>query len=190
MRVRACLPMGLMLLMVASTGCERSETRRARQVMDLVRTMETELQTTAKQAAGAFSRRADFEDLRMAFGDERFDAGTPLGPDFQGNLAAMIQGLHAQFEKEPKDAGFPKKVARRINQFGQWWSFVRHYLETRRDQLNRAAANGSEPVSLPGGRTLRGEVLTTLAEVIKVVEAFETITNRCARGIEGIVARS
>lgn len=189
MRVRACLSLGLVLLVV-SIGCERSETRRAREVMELVRTMETELQSTAKQAAGTFSGRADFEELRMAFGDERFDAGTPLGPDFQGSLAAMIQGLHAQLEKEPKNTEFPKKVARRIHQFGQWWLFVRRYLETRRDQLNQAATQGGDPLRLPTGRTLRADVLTTLTEVIKVVEAFETIANRCARGIEGIVART
>ena len=189
MRVHPRLFLGLMLLTIFS-GCERGEVRRAHQVMGLVQTMGAELRTSAAQAAQAFAGRSDFEELRKAFGDERFDEGTPLGPDFQGTLDAMIRDLEAQLEKEPKDAGFVRKAARQARKFNQWWTSIRHHLETRRDQLAQAPHDTEATRLLGGGRVRRADVLVVLSETITVVSAFEVITARCVRRIEEILTRS
>jgi hypothetical protein len=188
MKVRALSFLGLILLSLFC-GCERGEARRARQVMGLVQTMGSELRTSAAQAAEAFTRRGDFEELRKAFGDDRFDAGTPLGPDFQGTLDSMIRELEGQLGKEPKDSGFLRKAVRQIRLFSQWWTFIRQQLEARRDQLVQNP-QGAEATRLLGGRVRREDVLMVLSDTIRTVGAFEAITARCVRRIEEILTRS
>jgi hypothetical protein len=157
--------------------------------MRLVRTMEAELQAVAAKSATQFAGRTDFEDLRRSYGDERFDGGIPLAPDFQGVLAAMTRDLEAQLEKEHKDSEFPRKAARRVRQLGQWWTFVRKSLELRRGQLTQTAPD-TEAQRLLGTRERRADILTVLDETIQVVATLEATTARCARGIEAIVARA
>lgn len=188
MRAHIPLLMGLVMLLPFS-GCERSGTRRARQAMDLIHAMGAELRTSAAQSSEAFTDRGDFEALRKAFGDDRFDAGIPLGPDFQKTLDTMLRDLEIQMEREPKDAEFLRKAARQVRLFSQWWTFIRQHLETRRSQLEQAPRN-PEAVRLLGGRVHREDVLLVLAETIKVVGTFEAITARYVRQIEGLVALS
>jgi len=193
LRGRPYRHLGLGLIMILplliSSACERPEARRANQVMRLVRTMEAELKAVAAKAATQFSGRTDFEELRKSYGDERFDGGIPLAPDFQGILTAMTRDLEAQLEKEPKDSEFPRKAARRIRQLSQWWTFVRQSLELRRGQLAQATP-GVEAQRLLGTRERRADILTVLDETIQVVGTLEATTARCVRGIEEIVARS
>lgn len=191
LRVRPyrCLSPGLSVALLLCSACERPEARRAHQVMRLVRTMEAELQAVAATSAVQFAGRTDFEDLRRSYGDERFDGGIPLAPDFQGVLAAMTRDLKAQLEKERKDSEFPRKAARRVRQLGQWWTFVRKSLELRRGQLTQTAPD-TEAQRLLGTRERRADILTVLGETIQVVAILEATTARCARGIEAIVART
>lgn len=177
---------GLILPLLVLSGCEPNEVRQGREVMGLVRKMRADLQASAAQSAAVFSRREDFEALRRAFGTEPFDGGTPLGPDFLGSMETMVRDLEAQLDKEPKNAEFPRKAALRVRQFAQWWSFVRRHLETRRDRL----AADAEVSRLLGPGARREQVLTVLSEVIKAVSAFESITFRTVREVEGILARS
>lgn len=181
--------LSLIVPLLICSACERPEVRRAQQVMRLVRTMEVDLQAVAAKAATQFAGRTDFEELRRSYGDERFDGGIPLAPDFQGILTAMIRDLEAQLEKEPKDSEFPRKAARRIRQLGQWWSFVRQSLELRLSQLAQAPP-GADAQRLLGTRERRADILTVLGETIQVVGTLEATTTRCARAIEAIVARS
>lgn len=186
-RARFCL--GLFLSLMVYSGCERSEVRSARQALRLVHTMVVEIQATSAQASDRFSRRPDFEDLRRAFGGERFDAGTPLGPDFQRNLAALMTDLEGQLEKEPKDGEFLRKALRRVRKFQQWWTFARQELETRRDKLVQAR-QGQPAQQLLGGRVSEEDMLGILAETFSVIGAFEASTFRCIRGIEELLTRS
>ncbi|GLH74059.1 hypothetical protein GETHLI_25610 [Geothrix limicola] len=184
---RFCL--GLTLPLMVFSGCERAEVRKARQALQLVHVMVEELRRASAQASSRFTQRADFEDLRKAFGAELFDAGTPLGPDFQGNLAALMKDLETQLEKEPKDAEFLRKALRRVRKFHQWWGFVRQELETRRTKL--AGATREQLEQRPRReRVNREEVLAILAETLQVVGSFEASTIRCIRGIEALVAES
>ncbi|HJV48970.1 MAG TPA: hypothetical protein VJ549_06820 [Geothrix sp.] len=186
MLARFCL--GLVLPLILFSGCERSEVRKAKQAMQLVRAMGTELRQTAAQASDQFTRRPDFEALRRAFGGEPFDSGTPLGPDFQRNLTALMQDLEGQLDKEPKDAEFLRKALRRVRKFHQWWTFVRQELESRRDKLVRAGLEPADP-GLRKGRANRDEVLTILGETLGVVGSFEASTIRCIHGIEDLLAQ-
>lgn len=188
MKVRAPFYLVLIPLLLFS-GCERSGTRRARQVMSLVHTMGVELRTAAAQATATFTDRGDFEELRKGFGDNPFDVGIPLGPEFQVTLDAMLRDLDKQLEKEPKDDEFLRKSARQIRLFSQWWTFIRHQLEVRRSQLAQPPG-GEEGPSLRGGRGRREGVLMVLSETIKVVSTFEVITTRCVHRIEDLITRS
>ena len=188
-RVLAKTALCLTLPGLLFTACERPETRRANQIMRLVRGMEADLQAEAAKAAAAFAGRPDFEELRQSFGSDHFDGGIPMAPDFPGILVTMIRELEAQMEKDPKDAEFPRKAARRIRQLSQWWAFVRKHLEERRDVLAKAPAE-SEARRLVGGRTLRADVLTVISETIVLVGTFEATTLRCVRAIEAIVTQS
>lgn len=181
--------LSLIVPLLLCSACERPEVRRAHQVMRLVRTMEADLQAVASKAATQFAGRTDFEELRRSYGDERFDGGIPLAPDFQGILTSMIRDLEAQLDKEPKDSEFPRKAARRIRQLSQWWTFVRQNLELRRGQLAQAPS-GTDAQRLLGMRERRADILTVLGETIQVVGTLEAATARCARAVEEIVARS
>jgi hypothetical protein len=181
--------LSLIVPLLLCSACERPEVRRAHQVMRLVRTMEADLQAVASKAATQFAGRTDFEELRRSYGDERFDGGIPLAPDFQGILTSMIRDLEAQLDKEPKDSEFPRKAARRIRQLSQWWTFIRQNLELRRGQLAQAPS-GTDAQRLLGMRERRADILTVLGETIQVVGTLEAATARCARAVEEIVARS
>jgi hypothetical protein len=161
--------LSLIVPLLLCSACERPEVRRAHQVMRLVRTMEADLQAVASKAATQFAGRTDFEELRRSYGDERFDGGIPLAPDFQGILTSMIRDLEAQL--------------------GQWWTFIRQNLELRRGQLAQAPS-GTDAQRLLGMRERRADILTVLGETIQVVGTLEAATARCARAVEEIVARS
>lgn len=189
MGVCARLSLLVILPLLLCPGCESPQVRRAQEVLRLVQTMGGELRAASAQAAGTFTSRADFEELRKAFGDEQFDAGIPLGPEFQGSLSAMIRDLELQLEKEPKDAEFLRKAVRRVRHFSQWWASIRIQLEVRRDRLVQSTQD-SEAHRLLGGRARRADVLTVLSETIHAVAAFEVITARCVRRIEDIITLS
>jgi len=100
MMVRARLFLGLALPLLLITGCERSEVRKAKQVIGLVHVMGAELQAEGARAVAKFTRRPDFEALRKTFGDERFDEGTPVGPDGTPDpLYPEIAQIGKEFEK-------------------------------------------------------------------------------------------
>lgn len=182
-RVNLCL--GLLLIL---SGCERAEVRTARRAIQLVQSMGVEIRAEAAQASDRFSRRTDFEELRRVFGSDSFDAGTPLGPDFQGNIALMTLDLERQVEKDPKDVEFLRKAVRRVRLHHQWWIFVRQELETRRDKLAQAPADNPTQ-RLLGGRIPRADVLAVLTETIEVVSHFEASAQHCLRGIEAMMAQ-
>ncbi|MBI1753726.1 MAG: hypothetical protein HY014_09125 [Acidobacteria bacterium] len=188
MRLGTCFAISLTGLIMLLMACGRAEARRARQVDALVKAMSTELYAASEEAAGAFSRRPDFEALRKSFGDDRFDTGIPLGPAFQTTLATMIRDLEAQLRKEPRDAEFPKKAVRKVRQIHQWWGFVRQQLQGRRDQLVNGRQEG-EAQRLLGGRPRNMDVAEVLSETIQVMNGFEAITQRCIRGIEEIITQ-
>lgn len=180
---------GLILPLVLLTACERGEVKHAHEAMRLVQAMGEELKATAAGASDRFSHRADFEELRRAFGDDRFDAGTPLGPGFQVTLSQLLQDLQAELEKEPRDVYFVRKAVRRVRHFHQWWLFTRQELEIR---LERAAKGPEETRAhnLLGGRVQRRDVVLVLSETIQVVKVFEDTALRCIQGLEAIIART
>ena len=190
MSIGARLPLIGILPLLLSLGCERPEVRRAREVVGLVQTMGTELRSVSANAAVAFTGRADFEELRRAFGDESFDAGIPLGRDFQGSLSSMLRDLELQLEKEPKDAGFPRSAFRRVRHFSQWWASIRMQLEARRGRWAQSSTQDTEALRLLGGRVRREDVLAVLTETIRVIGTFEAITARYVRRIEDIIILS
>jgi hypothetical protein len=148
--------------------------------------MGAELKAEAAQTTAAFTDRSDFEELRRAFGGEVLDVGTPLGSGFKANLETMLGDLNLELDKDTKDTDFPRRAARKVRRFSQWWTFVRIHLETRRDQLAKDAAN-HDAQHLLGYRLRRPDVLAVLSEIIKVVATFERISMRCVRGVEDIL---
>jgi len=180
---------GLALILLLLGGCGGADARRGRQAMEAVQIMGADLKARGAQASDRFTRRPDFEELRRAFGEDRFDAGTPLGPGFQTTLAAMVEDLRAGLEKEPKDAYFLRKAVRRVRHFHQWWMFSRQELEARRDRMIKEAPDPPAP-NLRGGRSLRSDTLTVLDEVIPVIRDFEEACLRCARRLEELLAAS
>lgn len=187
--VRTYLCLGLLLPLLILIGCERSEVRRSKQALRLVQTMGAEMRAVAAEASDRFTRRADYEALRHGFGDAPFDAGTPLGPDFQRTLVTLTQGLEQQLEKEPKDAEFLRKAVRRVREHHQWWVFVRREMEVRRDKL-ASPANDHPAQLLLGGRVRRADMLAVMTETITIVASFEACAQQCVRGIEALMARS
>jgi hypothetical protein len=151
--------------------------------------MGVEMHAAAAEASDRFTRRPDYEAIRHAFGNDSFDAGTPLGPDFMKTLATMMQDLEQQLEKEPKDAEFLRKTVRRVRQHHQWWVFVRRELEARRDKLALATQDNPAQLLL-GGRVRRADVLAVMTETILIVANFEASAQQCVRGIEAMMARS
>jgi hypothetical protein len=186
--VRGHVCLGLLPPLLILVGCERSEVRKAKEALQLVRAMGADMRAGAAEAADRFTKRPDYEAMRHAFGDDGFDAGTPLGPTFQQTLGTLTQNLVSQLEREPKDAEFLRKAVRRMRQYHQWWVFVRREMETRRDKLAQATKDHPTQMLL-GGRVRREDVLTVMAETIQVVGRFEASAYRCVQGIENLLAR-
>jgi hypothetical protein len=180
MTIRRGWAAGLVLPLLVLSGCERREAREGRQVQLLITRLGTDLREAATRAAAAVSTRADAEGLRRAFGRTAFEEGTPLGEDFPAGVEALVRDLEAALAREPKDAEFPAKAARRVRRIGQWWLFVRQQLEGHRDRVAKLPENG--PLR-------RDAVLTVLSESIHEIEQMEAITARCLREIEAILAR-
>jgi hypothetical protein len=177
--------------LIFSPGCESRETRQGKHVMALVHTMGLELRAACEKSMETFTARLDFEEVRKGFGEEHFDEGVPPGTDFRQTLEAMSKDLEDQLEREPKLPEFPRTALRRVRRFGQWWSFVRQTLKTRRAQLASVPqTSGGEATRMLEVHSRTGDTLAVLDETIKVVEQFEKATARCTRGIEEIITRS
>jgi hypothetical protein len=188
MRIRKWFCLACLVFAALLCGCQRSEVRKANQAMQLVRTMGAEVRAVSAEAAQRFTGRLDYEESRRAFGDERFDAGIPLGPIFQKSLEDMLLDVEKQLEKEPKDVDFLRKAVRRVRKFHQWWVFTRRFMKTRRDEL--AQIPDADGVIRPlDGRSRRAEVIQVMDETIRAIETFEAITLRCVRGIEDLLTQ-
>jgi hypothetical protein len=187
---RKILTISSAALLVFSLGCEPREVRQGRQVMVLVHRMGLDLRTACGKSMKTFEARLDFEEVRRGFGEEHFDGGVPPGADFRQTLETMSKDLEGQLEREPKIPEFPRIALRRVRKFGQWWSFVRQTLKTRRAQLaGTPPPSGNVPPVLDA-HSRRGDTLEVLDETIKVVDEFEKATARCTRGIEEIITES
>lgn len=177
----------LALPVLLSVGCESRELRQARRVQQLVQRMSTECREAAERSSLGALSRDDIEMLRRAFGRTAFEEGTPLGQDFPDGVEALMKDVETNLAKEPLDYQFPPKAARRVRRVAQWWLFVRQHLEGQRQRLIQAStdpetAKRIDPVRLAA-------ILTVVSESVHEVEGMETITTRCLREIENVLAR-
>jgi hypothetical protein len=187
---RKILMISTVALLVCSLGCEPREVRQGKQVMALVHRMGLDLRTVCAKSMKTFEARLDFEDVRRGFGEEHFDGGVPPGADFRQTLETMSKDLEDQLEREPKIPEFPRTALCKVRKFGQWWSFVRQTLKTRRAQLAGTPPPSGAATRVPDVHSRKGDTLEVLDETIKVVDEFEKATARCTRGIEEIITLS
>ncbi len=175
------------ILLGAGSACDRRNPAAIEEVRALVRRMDAEVLEAHREAAEAFTRRPDFEELRACFGAEVLDSGTPMGFAFEASLREMMENLESQIDHEPRDRDFFLKAGRRVRRFGQWWELMRIKMAERREHLvQNLAEDGAFPN--PQSRAQATQALFVLDETIRVVQRFEDTIGSYSRRIDAYAA--
>jgi hypothetical protein len=181
--------LGAGVLLVAMAACDSARPSDREAVRALVQRMNAEVLEARREAAEAFTRRRDFEELRECFGAEVLDSGTPMGFAFEASLRQMTAELEGHLDQEPAGRDFFLKAGQRVRRFGQWWELMRIKMAERREKL---AGDLTPDGAFPDGpsRSRAAQALFVLDETIRVVRRFEEIIAAYSRRIEAYAARA